>query len=182
MQCLYTVFGYKHFLTTINYLRRLYTTLRQPYTILDGYILLSAAMYYFRRLYTTFSFTWLWFWKNPRLYCNFHICGLKARLEFNINLLAWIQFCFSFAVIRQKISFFCLNIVNEKLTKTLAKNILFSLQYGIENSIFMSSYRVRKFHIYARIRICGKMLLSYNFVWRKVQKIWYFRETETFEN
>ena len=65
-----------------------------------------------------------------------------------------------FAVMRQRISSYPLNIVNEKLTQTLAKNCFCSLQYDIENFIFTSSYRLRKFHIYTRIRICGKMLLS----------------------
>ena len=51
------------------------------------------------------------------------------------------------------------------------KNSLFSVQY--ENFIFMYSYRIWKFHTYTRTRICGKILLSYIFVWRKVQKIWY---------
>ena len=53
-----------------------------------------------------------------------------------------------------------------------------------ETFIFMSSYRIRKFHIYARIRICGKILLSYIFVWRKAQKIWYsvkWKHTKTNE-
>ena len=53
----------------------------------------------------------------------------------------------------------------------LAKNRLFSLQYDIENFIFTSSYHIRKFHIYSKIRIYGKMLLSYIFVWRKARKI-----------
>ena len=35
------------------------------------------------------------------------------------------------------------------------------------NLIFMQSYRIRKFHICARICICGKMLLSYMFVWNR---------------
>ena len=48
IRCLYAVFGYKHFLTAMNYLW-------QPYTTLGGYILLSMAIYYFRRLYTTFD-------------------------------------------------------------------------------------------------------------------------------
>ena len=34
----------------------------------------------------------------------------------------------------------------------------------IEKFIFMHSYGIRKIHIYARIRICGKMLLSCIFV------------------
>ena len=60
------------------------------------------------------------------------------------------------------------------------KNRLFSVQY--ENFIFMYSYRIWKFNTYTRTHICGRILLAYIFVWRKVQKIWYFRETETYEN
>ena len=94
MQCFCTVFGYKHFLTTINYFRRLYTTY-------GSHILLKTAIYYLRRLYTTFD-GYILVLALPD--CNFvriqdflaisRICGLKARLEFNINLLALIQFCF----------------------------------------------------------------------------------------
>ena len=46
----------------------------------------------------------------------------------------------------------------------------------IRNFIVTSSYHIRKFHVYAKIRIYGKMLLSYIFVWSKAQKIWYFRD------
>ena len=101
------------------------------------------------------------------------------------------------------------NIFHKKLTNRLfllrydVKNFIFSFKYRqrkvylytSKKSLvfitvrhkkfhrkFKSSYRVRKFHIYTRIRICGKMLLSYIFVWRKVKNIWYFRETETYEN
>ena len=92
IRCLYAVFGYKYFLATINYFRRLYTTFG-GYILLStafgGYTLLLTAIHYFRRLNTTFSFT----------FCNFEriqdfpaICALKAGLEFNINLLALIQF------------------------------------------------------------------------------------------
>ena len=48
IQCLYVVFGYNHFFTTINYFQRLYTTD-------GGYILLGTVMYYFRGLYITFD-------------------------------------------------------------------------------------------------------------------------------
>ena len=78
----------------------------------------------------------------------------------------------------------------------------FSLQYDVENFIFLFkyhqlrlkhlqkiacfccntySYRVGKLYSYIRICICVKMLLSYIFVWRKVQKIWYFRETKIYQ-
>ena len=79
----------------------------------------------------------------------------------------------------------------------------FSLQYDLENFTFLFkyhqlrlkhlqkiacfccntySYRVGKLYSYIRICICVKMLLSYIFVWRKVQKIWYFRETKIYQN
>ena len=71
----------------------------RPYTTLDGYILLTAAIYYFRRLYITFD-GYILLLALP--YCDFarilvfppifFICGLNTRLEFNINLLALIQF------------------------------------------------------------------------------------------
>ena len=62
---------------------------------------LSAAMYYFWRLHTTFDGCILLLaWHE----CDFvriqcfptisRICGLKARLESNNNLLALVQFCF----------------------------------------------------------------------------------------
>ena len=115
MRCLHAVFGYKLFLNTINYFRRLYTTFghhillltaiyyfwraytsldgfQRLYTTFDSYIPLSTAIYYFWRLYTTFSFTLLWFCKNQRLPAIYHICGLKATLKFNISLLALIHF------------------------------------------------------------------------------------------
>ena len=81
IRCLYAVFDYKHLLTAIYYIRRLYTTF-------DGHILLSTAIYYLLLL--------------ALLDCDFvriqdipailRICGLKARLDFNIILLTLIQF------------------------------------------------------------------------------------------
>ena len=81
-------------MAAIYYFRPLYTTY-------SGYILLSAALCYFRRLYITFDGYVLllalpdcdlvriqYFIRISRTY------GLKARLDFNINLLALIQFCF----------------------------------------------------------------------------------------
>ena len=75
--------------------------LRWSYTTLDGNILLTVAICYFRPLYTTFSFTWLWFCKNPRLSCDF--------LHLWIKMWAWIQdqfvslntllLCFGFAMV-----------------------------------------------------------------------------------
>ena len=91
---LYAVFGYKHFLTAINYFRRLYTTF-------DGYILLLTAIYHIRRLYITFDGYILLL---ALRYCDFarievfpaisFLCELNTRLELNINLLALIQFSF----------------------------------------------------------------------------------------
>ena len=88
------MFGYKHFLTTINYFRR-------PYTTFDGYILLLTAIYHIRRLYITFDGYILLL---ALRYCDFariqvfpaisFLCELNTRLEFNINLLALIQFSF----------------------------------------------------------------------------------------
>ena len=102
IRCLHAVFGYKHFLTTINYFWRLCTTF-------DGCdILLSTTICYFWRLYTTFLRLYITF--NGYIlhlalrYCDFpriqvfpaisFLCELNTRLEFNINLLALIQFSF----------------------------------------------------------------------------------------
>ena len=80
-------------MAAIYYFRRLYTTY-------GGYILLSAAIYYFRRLCITFD-GYILLLALPD--CDFikiqyfitisRSYGLKARLDFNINLLALIQFC-----------------------------------------------------------------------------------------
>ena len=96
------------------------------WTTFDGYILLSAAIYYFRcpyatsvdlillstaiyhfwRLYTTFEdyillSTVIYYFQLyvTVTYCTVFpaicfLCGLNTRLEFNINLLALIQFSF----------------------------------------------------------------------------------------
>ena len=79
-------------MAAIYYFRRLYTTC-------GGYILLLTAIYYFRQLYITFDSYIL---ALPD--CDFvriqdfitisHTFGLKSRLDFNINLLALIQFFF----------------------------------------------------------------------------------------
>ena len=47
-------------------------------------------------------------------------------------------------------SSFHLNIINEKLTKILTKNCLFSLQYNIKTFIFTYSYHIRKFRAHKR--------------------------------
>ena len=81
-------------MAAMYYFRRLHTTY-------GGYILLSVAIYYFRRLHITFD-GYILFLALPD--CNFvrikdfitisHTYGLKARLDFNISLLALVQFCF----------------------------------------------------------------------------------------
>ena len=93
------------FSTAIYYLRRSYTTL-------DGYILLTTAMYYFRRLSSTFD-GYILLLDLPD--CDFariqdfitisRTYGLKARLDFNINLLALIQFCFFCSSVVSSIDF-----------------------------------------------------------------------------
>ena len=85
------------FFTNIIYFQQLYTI----YGTLDGHILLTEAIYYFRRLYITFD-GYILLLALPD--CDFvriqdfitisRTYGLKARLDFNINLLALIQFCF----------------------------------------------------------------------------------------
>ena len=75
----------------------------RPYTTLDGYTLLTVAIYYFRRLYTTldgyillstvidyFSFTDCDLERIQYFITISHNYGQKARLDFNINLLALI--------------------------------------------------------------------------------------------
>ena len=81
-------------MAAIYYFRRLYTTY-------GGYILLSAAVYYFPWLYITFD-GYILLLALPdcdfvriqdfiTISCTY---GLKAKLDFNINLLALIQFSF----------------------------------------------------------------------------------------
>ena len=81
-------------MAAIHYFRRLYATY-------GGYILLSAAVYYFPRLYITFD-GYILLLALPdcdfvriqdfiTISCTY---GLKAKLDFNINLLALIQFFF----------------------------------------------------------------------------------------
>ena len=111
-------------MAAIYYFRRLYTTY-------GGYILLSAAVYYFRRLYITFD-GYILLLALPD--CDFvriqdfitisRLYGLKARLDFNINLLALIQF-----------SFFCSSMLSFKnsvlleILKCWKCEILFTLHY-----------------------------------------------------
>ena len=75
---------------------------RWLYTTYGGYILLSEAVYYFQRLYITFHGYILLLALRD---CDFvriqdfiaisRTYGLKAKVDFNINLLALIQFCSS---------------------------------------------------------------------------------------
>ena len=81
---------YKLFLKAIYYLW-------WPYTTLDGYTLLTAAIYYFRRLYITFNGYILLlalsdcdFVRIQDFITSSHTHGFKARLDFNIYLLALI--------------------------------------------------------------------------------------------
>ena len=74
---------------------------RQPYTTFNGYIVLLTAIYHIRRQYITFDDCMLLL---ALRYCDFariqvfpaisFLCELNTRLEFNINLLALIQFSF----------------------------------------------------------------------------------------
>ena len=97
----------------INYFRRLYTTYGSD-------MLLSAAIYYFWRLYITFdSYILLLalpdcvFVRIQDFVTIYHTYGLKARLDFNINLLALIQFCF-----------FCSSIVSQQILQNGNSKIL----------------------------------------------------------
>ena len=102
IRCLYAVFGYKHFLTTINYFRRRYTTLDgnillltaiyyfwrpcKLSTVFGGHILLLTAIYYFCRLCIAFdgqilllALPYCDFCKSPRLSCNFPHLWIKSQ-------------------------------------------------------------------------------------------------------
>ena len=112
-------------MTIINYFWRLYTTFGghillstaiyyfwSPYTTSDGYVLLLTAIYYIRRLYVTFD-SFILLLALP--YCDFariqvfpaisFIFRLNTRLEFNVNLLALIQFCFFYSSMESPVSF-----------------------------------------------------------------------------
>ena len=65
---------------------------RQLYTTFGGYILLSTAIYYFQR-YILLLPDWD-FIRIQDFPAIPYICGLKARLEFNITLLTLIWFRF----------------------------------------------------------------------------------------
>ena len=73
--------------------------LRQPYTTLDGYMLLATSICYFRRLYTTFNGYILLlalpdsdFARIQDFLAIYRTYELKTGLEFSINLLAIVQF------------------------------------------------------------------------------------------
>ena len=108
------MFGYRHFLTTIDYFRQLYTTF-------GGHILILAAMHYFRRISAAIYYFWPLYTFDgyiillnlpdydfvriqdlPAISCAY---GLKTRLEFNINLLTLIQFCFSCSSMVSSVNF-----------------------------------------------------------------------------
>ena len=81
-------------MTTIKYFWRLYTTF-------GGDIRLLTAIYHIRRLYITFdgyilllALRYCGFTRIEVFHAISFLCGLNARLEFNINLLALIQFSF----------------------------------------------------------------------------------------
>ena len=72
-------------------------------------------------------------------------------------------------------------ILNSWQNLNIGKKLLVcnTIQHLIQNLIFMHSYRTQRFYIYATIRICKEMLLSYISISSKVQKI-YFRERKTY--
>ena len=113
---------YKLLLTAIYYFRRRYTTF-------DCYISHSTAIYYFRRLYTTFSFTLLYFARIQVFPEISFLCELNARLEFNINLLALIQF-----------SFFCNSMVSP-----VKFNLLFWKRCFIRNTQMLKMWNFQAF-------------------------------------
>ena len=84
----------QHFLTTINYFWR-------PYTTWGSHILLQMAICYFWRLYTSFNGYILLvalpdsdLVRIQNLLAIYRTYELKTRLKFSINLLPIIQFCF----------------------------------------------------------------------------------------
>ena len=91
-------------MTAIYYFRHAIYYFWQPYTTFDGFILLLTTIYHIRRLYIAFDSYRLFLLLLPLGYCDFariqvfpaisFLCGLNTRLEFNINLLALIQFSF----------------------------------------------------------------------------------------
>ena len=92
-------------MAAIYYFRRLYTTY-------GGNMLLPTAIYYFQRLYTTFDGYILLLALPDRDFVRIQdfitisrTYGLKIRLDFNINLLAVIQFCFFCSSVVTSINF-----------------------------------------------------------------------------
>ena len=82
---------------------------------------------------------------------------------------------------------FCCNTTENSIFSHKCRQRKVHLNTSKKSFVFVT-IRHRKFHLYIhlsytkiwylrKICICGKMLLSYIFVWRtKVQKIWFFRE------
>ena len=94
------------------------------------------------------------------------------------SIKSWLMACFPCNTTENFI--FSLKYCQQKVDpNTSRKSHVFGT---IRHFIFTSSYLIRKYHIYAKKRICGMMLLPYIFLWRKAQKIWFIRETETYEN
>ena len=148
IQCLYAVFSYKHFFTTINYFWRLYTTFGghkllsaarcyfwRSCTTFDGHILLLTAIYQIWRLYITFDGYILLLALG---YCYFariqvspaisFLCGLNTRLDFSTKLLALIQFRFSCNSIISPVNFnlsFWKHFIRN--TQMHAKNVKFQV-------------------------------------------------------
>ena len=116
-------------MTAIYYFRR-------PYTTFDGYILLLTAIYHIRRLYITFDGYILLL---ALRYCDFariqvfpaisFPCEWNTRLEFNINLLALIQF-----------SFFCNSMVSP-----VKFNLLFWKRCFIRNTQMLKMWNFQAF-------------------------------------
>ena len=91
--------GYHHLLYDVCMPCSVIKSFWPLHSAFDGYILLKAAIYYFRRPYITFNGYILLlalpdcdFVRSQHFLAISRICGLKARLEFNINLLEFIQF------------------------------------------------------------------------------------------
>ena len=102
MRCLYAVFGCKHFCDHSKLFSTAIYNLRRVYTTFERYILLSTVMYYFLVISRTY--------------------GLKARLKFNMSLLALIQSCFFWSSIVSFINFNvrfwkCCFIKNDQMLK-----------------------------------------------------------------
>ena len=132
-------------------------------TTFDGYILLKAAMYYFRLLYTTyggyilFSTTIYFFWRlyitfdvyilhSALPYCDFvrlqdfllisRVCELKASLELNSNFLALKECSGQYSIL------IWIHIVteNEKLCKIYFKKPFFQNNLAFTDHFYTYHY------------------------------------------